>query len=87
MDDPVAEIADVITTLCTAEFEVQQRAVDKYFTENAQFIHPFCRTIQVSNSNWIIKKIYAWYKILSPRIDVNVDSIGKLLWIARIHIY
>jgi hypothetical protein len=77
MDDPVKEITGVIETLCTAEAEVQAKAIDKYFTENAQFIHPFCRTIQVSNSSWMIKKIYAWYKILSPRIEVAVDSIGN----------
>lgn len=77
MDDPVKEITGVIETLCTAESEVQQQTIDRYFTENAQFIHPFCRTIAVSNSSWMIKKIYAWYKILSPQIDVAVDSIGK----------
>ncbi|ETN39883.1 uncharacterized protein HMPREF1541_06109 [Cyphellophora europaea CBS 101466] len=76
MENPVEEITGVITTLCTAESEVQQQAIDKYFTQDALFIHPFCRTLRVSNSTWMIKKIYAWYKILSPHIDIKVDSIA-----------
>jgi hypothetical protein len=76
MDDPVKEITGVIETLCTAASEAQQQAIDKYYTSNAQFFHPFCRTIAVSNSSWMIKKVYLWYKILSPKIDVAVDSIG-----------
>lgn len=73
----MSEIAGVIETLCTAESEVQQQAIDTYFTENAEFIHPFCRTLPLSNSSWMIKKIYTWYKILSPRIEVAVDSVGE----------
>lgn len=72
----VAEIALVIETLCTASPAVQRAAIETYFTTTASFTHPFCRTGSFAGSIWLIIMIYRWYKILSPHIDVGVDSIG-----------
>lgn len=77
MDDPAEEITSVIKQLCTADSTTQQQTIDTYFTQDAQFIHPFCRTIPGPNSGWMIKKIYAWYKILSPHIDIDIEGVGK----------
>ena len=84
MDDPVTEIPAIITTLCTAPYATQQAAIEQYFTNDAAFVHPFCRTISIphsrtlpaANSRWLIKQIYTWYKILSPRIEVHVESVA-----------
>ena len=75
MDDPVKDIAGVITTLCTASPSVQRRAVETHFTPTASFTHPFCRSGSFNGSRWFIAQVYRWYKILSPRIDVKVDSV------------
>ena len=54
----------------------QHEAVIKYFTPNAQFTHPFCRTGSSSNSRYLIDRIYRWSKIMSPRISAKVTSIS-----------
>lgn len=78
MEKPVEEIADVIKTLCTSKHDEQLACISRYFTRNAEFIHPFCRTPNSAvDSLWAIKQIYAWYKILSPKIDVAVNSVGQ----------
>lgn len=56
---------------------IQHETIETYFTPNASFIHPFCRTGSWSNSRWLIGAIYRWYKIMSPRIDITVQSVGK----------
>lgn len=76
MDDPVKEIKDVVKTLCTADFDTQQATVEKYFVSSAKFSHPFCRT-PGGEGRWYIKKIYEWYKILSPQIKVEIDDVSK----------
>lgn len=76
MDDAVAEISGIIQTLCTGTPEVQRSAVAIYFTSSASFTHPFCRTGSFPGSIWSIHMIYRWYKILSPHIEVAVDSVG-----------
>ncbi|KAK5052555.1 hypothetical protein LTR84_002420 [Exophiala bonariae] len=89
MDDPVAEIPDIIRTLCTAPSDIQRDTIESYFTSTASFTHPFCRTGSSPWSRWLITQIYRWYKILSPEIDVSVDSVAfdpeKLLLYVSIH--
>ncbi|KIW95984.1 uncharacterized protein Z519_03050 [Cladophialophora bantiana CBS 173.52] len=72
----VADIPQIIETLCTASAAVQRGAIETYFTPNASFTHPFCRTGSFPGSIWLIIMIYRWYKILSPHIDVAVDSVA-----------
>jgi len=89
MDNPVTEIPGIIQTLCTAPPAIQRNAIETYFTPNASFTHPFCRTGSFAGSVWLIIMIYRWYKILSPHIDMGVDSVAfdkeKMLLYVSVH--
>lgn len=60
--------------------------IETYFTPDATFLHPICRVSGFSdrhfpvfgtiNSRWVIWMIYRWYKILSPKIVLDVTSTG-----------
>ncbi|KAL1305139.1 hypothetical protein AAFC00_002064 [Neodothiora populina] len=76
MEDPVREIPSVISQLVSTPPQEQASAIEKYFTPNAQFTHPFCRTGSYSNSRYLISRIYRWYKIMSPRISARVTSVS-----------
>jgi len=81
MDDPVKEIPGVIQALTQTPPSVQRDTITRYFTPNASFTHPFCRTgsfyfSDKLNSRSLIQSIYRWYKIMSPRIDLSVDSVA-----------
>lgn len=76
MDDPTSEIADVIHALCTTPPSVQQAAINKYFTPDAEFNHPFCRTYNSPTSRFQLSRIYRWYKILSPQVSLKVHSVS-----------
>ncbi|EPE09390.1 flavin-binding monooxygenase-like protein [Ophiostoma piceae UAMH 11346] len=43
MENPTAEIKDIILTLCTKPRAEQQAAVVRYFVPDAEFVHPLCR--------------------------------------------
>ena len=78
----------MIRTLTTTAPSVQLSTIQTYFTPTASFTHPFCRTGSFSikdaffatslsfNSRWLIIQIYRWYKILSPHIELSVDSVA-----------
>ncbi|KIW16260.1 hypothetical protein PV08_06311 [Exophiala spinifera] len=89
MDDPVAEIPHIIKTLVTAPSDVQSDTIKLYFTPAASFTHPFCRTGSFPGSIWLIIMIYRWYKILSPHVDIWIDSVAfdkeKLLLYVSMH--
>ncbi|KAI0159225.1 hypothetical protein BJ166DRAFT_325555 [Pestalotiopsis sp. NC0098] len=82
MDRPTAQIRGIVRDLCTQTIEDQQDALDQYFTPDAFFIHPLCRVPSFStkvfgyelNSLSFLKYIFQWYRILSPHIDLTVDS-------------
>lgn len=76
MENPVEEIADVIHLLTQSPPSTQRQTIEKYFTTDASFTHPFCRTGKWPNSRLLIGLIYRWYKIMSPSIDITVQSIG-----------
>jgi hypothetical protein len=83
----VKEIPHIIHTLTEGSPADQKNALETYFNPNASFVHPFCRVpsfskasiplIGMINSRWVIWMIYRWYKILSPRIVLDVHSVGK----------
>lgn len=78
---PVQEVADVIRSLTQTPPSTQKAAIEKFFTKDASFTHPFCRTGSfyysgTINSRNLIQGIYRWYKIMSPQIELEVDSIG-----------
>ncbi|KAE8152841.1 hypothetical protein BDV25DRAFT_137514 [Aspergillus avenaceus] len=76
MENPEQEIPQIISTLTQTPPALQSRTIDKYFTPNATFVHPFCRIQSFDNSRWVVKKIYQWYKIMSPRIEMRVHSVA-----------
>jgi hypothetical protein len=65
----------------------QEATLNTYFLPDAAFSHPFCRvpsfpkgTIPFASSvdsRWLLLGIYRWYRTLSPKIDLSVDSAGK----------
>jgi len=73
---PETEIPQVIHLLTQSPPSTQRATLEKYFTPNASFTHPFCRTGSFEGSRWLIWCIYRWYKIMSPRIEMSVDSVG-----------
>ncbi|KAI0132532.1 hypothetical protein BJ170DRAFT_680413 [Xylariales sp. AK1849] len=84
MDRPVHQIGGIIGALCQGTKDEQKRALDEYFTPDAYFIHPFCRVPSFTfklpfvdeqiTSRWLITFVYQWYRILSPHIDIKIDS-------------
>ncbi|KAK3170720.1 hypothetical protein OEA41_002802 [Lepraria neglecta] len=76
MEDPQSEIPRIIHLLTQSPPSLQRATLEKYFTPNASFTHPICRTGSFEGSRWLIWCIYRWYKILSPRIVLEVDSVG-----------
>lgn len=63
----------------------QAAAVKRYFVRAAEFVHPFCRVppfqdvsvplVGEVNSRQLVLAIYRWYRIISPRIDLKVNSV------------
>ncbi|KAF2213088.1 hypothetical protein CERZMDRAFT_96756 [Cercospora zeae-maydis SCOH1-5] len=76
MDDPVAEIRSVVHRLTQGSPREQELAIKTYFTSDASFTHPFCRTGSFEGSRWLVLQIFQWYKIMSPSIILNVSSIA-----------
>lgn len=77
MEDPVRDAPGVVHKLTQGSPKLQQETIDTYFTQNATFIHPFCRTVSFDGSRVLLQFIYRWYKIMSPQIDLKVNSVGK----------
>ncbi|KAF2115230.1 hypothetical protein BDV96DRAFT_599597 [Lophiotrema nucula] len=76
MENPEEEISGVIHLLTQSPPTTQLETIETYFTPNASFTHPFCRTGKWENSRFLIQVIYRWYKIMSPRIDITVHSVA-----------
>jgi hypothetical protein len=82
---PVRDIEGVIRSLAQGSPNEQAAALNHYFIPAAEFIHPFCRVppfqkaavpfIGEANSRQLILAIYRWYRIISPRIDLKVNSV------------
>lgn len=79
MDNPAEDITAVVHKLCQGSPDEQTKAIDTYFTPNASFTHPFCRTGSFEGSRNLIHAIYKWYKLLSPKVELNVNSVGMYL--------
>jgi hypothetical protein len=76
MEDPVRDIPTVIKLLTQSPPTIQAYTIEKFFTPNASFSHPFCRTWSFNGSRWLVQMIYRFYKIMSPRIELDVKSIA-----------
>lgn len=77
MDDPPADITDIVHRLTQGAPKQQEDAINQYFTADASFTHPFCRTGSFEGSRWLIHAIFQWYKIMSPKVELNVNSVGQ----------
>lgn len=75
MDDPPNEITHIIHLLTQSPPTVQRNTIEQYYTPTASFTHPFCRTGSFKGSRWLIWCVFRWYKILSPRIELAVESV------------
>ncbi|KAJ9619307.1 hypothetical protein H2203_008636 [Taxawa tesnikishii (nom. ined.)] len=58
MDDPLSEIEGVIHSLVQTPPDEQAITIRRYFTPNAQFTHPLCRTGSFANSRYLVERIY-----------------------------
>lgn len=84
----VKEIAGIVTALTTGSPEEQTAALNTYYLPDASFTHPFCRVPSFAtralpivgdvDSRLLILAIYKWYKTLSPKIEITVDSAGMI---------
>lgn len=89
MENPEEEISGVIRSLTTGTRNEQADALNAFFLPDAYFVHPFCRVpsfdsteirVPFTNLSWIINSrllisfVYQWYKIMSPKISLEVDS-------------
>jgi hypothetical protein len=72
----VAEVPRVIRLLTQTPPSLQEETINQFFTSSAEFVHPFCRIWSYNGSRWAVTKIYQWYKIMSPHIDLDVRSVG-----------
>jgi len=79
MENPPADISHINHLLTQSAPATQRATIEKYFTPNASFTHPFCRTGSFEGSRWLIWCIYRWYKILSPRVEIQVEGVGECI--------
>ncbi|KAI0529869.1 hypothetical protein GGR58DRAFT_281477 [Xylaria digitata] len=89
MENPEEDISGVIRSLTQGTRREQEKALNDYFLPDACFVHPFCRVpsfgtrvvrLPFTNTQWTINSrslihlIYQWYKIMSPTIQLEVES-------------
>ncbi|OAX38231.1 hypothetical protein K503DRAFT_175773 [Rhizopogon vinicolor AM-OR11-026] len=72
MQNPKNEIPSIITTLAsTRSASALAQTISRYFTPDAQFWHPLCR----SATREEILGVYQWYRIMSPQTRSRVLSV------------
>ena len=77
MENPIHDIPAVVHLLTQTPPSVQRDTLEHYFTPNAAFTHPFCRVESYfPYSRALIRSIFRWYKIMSPRIQLSVHSVA-----------
>ncbi|KAL2754297.1 hypothetical protein ACRALDRAFT_2036249 [Sodiomyces alcalophilus JCM 7366] len=86
MENPAKEIVPIVKSLSEGTPADQERAINAYYLPEASFVHNLCRVPSFSprrvpfidleiGSRWFVLMIYRWYRILSPRIDLRVNSV------------
>ncbi|KAF8906970.1 hypothetical protein CPB84DRAFT_1704369 [Gymnopilus junonius] len=76
MEDPAKEIISVAYQLTATESpDVQKAAVERYMTPDVGFKHPVCSVNPGPNSRESVLGIYQWYRVLSPHIDIGIESV------------
>ncbi|EIM84830.1 uncharacterized protein STEHIDRAFT_99669 [Stereum hirsutum FP-91666 SS1] len=77
MQNPADEIASVVKLVTTTPSpDVQKRALERYYTSDAGFRHPLCTVPSAHNSRESVIGIYQWYRIMSPKIELEVNSVS-----------
>ncbi|KAI0051319.1 hypothetical protein FA95DRAFT_1587260 [Auriscalpium vulgare] len=77
MQNPAEDIEKVVQLLTTsASPDIQKAAVQKYFTSDAAFHHPVVTVASAPASRESILGIFQWYRIISPHIDLTVNSVS-----------
>ncbi|KAG8896280.1 hypothetical protein FRB99_008960 [Tulasnella sp. 403] len=77
MQDPRTEIIDVVKRFTTTDKVMTGGPnCDRYFTPDAAFDHPLAKVKSGSTSRADIIALYQWYKIASPKIDLEVESVA-----------
>ncbi|KAK3294801.1 uncharacterized protein B0H64DRAFT_401613 [Chaetomium fimeti] len=84
MENPAQDIKHVLRTLTQGSPDAQHDVIYRYFAPGAVFEHPFCWVPSFKNVNVprvgkidsrvLIAAIYRWYKILSPKIEFELES-------------
>ncbi|KAJ4421846.1 hypothetical protein N0V82_003545 [Gnomoniopsis sp. IMI 355080] len=79
------EIRAVVRSLCQGTVDEQRRTIEQYFTKDASFVHPFCivphfheRHVPLFgnlNSRDVVRGIFEWYRMLSPKIEIEIDTV------------
>ncbi|ROW16562.1 hypothetical protein VPNG_01652 [Cytospora leucostoma] len=90
MENPKHEIQHVVRSLTQGTPDEQRRTLDRYFTPDAEFVHPFAvaprfnrgkgalRRVPLLNrlsSRDVVRGIYQWYRMLSPKIELEFDAV------------
>ncbi|KAK3897904.1 hypothetical protein C8A05DRAFT_19424 [Staphylotrichum tortipilum] len=96
------EIKQVIRSLTQGSSDEQHDTIYRYFALGAAFEHPFCRVPSIKNlqipgvgsvdSRVLITAIYRWYKILSPKIELEIESCvyderAKLIYLSIFQVF
>lgn len=80
----------MVRSLCQGTPDEQRRTIDRYFTPDAEFVHPFCAAPRFSEgdlrlpglrrlgSRDALRGIFQWYRMLSPKIVIDIDTACKL---------
>ncbi|KAF9442709.1 hypothetical protein P691DRAFT_810225 [Macrolepiota fuliginosa MF-IS2] len=76
MQNPEEEITNIILRLTSSPSpDVQRRTVEQYMTSDVAFRHPICAVESGPNSRKTVLGIYQWYRVLSPHINLTVNSV------------
>ncbi|TFK20170.1 hypothetical protein FA15DRAFT_647365 [Coprinopsis marcescibilis] len=76
MESPDVDIMSIVLNLTTtASAETQKATVEKYMTQDVEFRHPVCLIPRGRNSRDTVLKVFQWYRILSPTVDLKVNSV------------
>ncbi|KAF8530208.1 hypothetical protein BU17DRAFT_78822 [Hysterangium stoloniferum] len=75
MDNPTQEFIGAVTAIAAASNAVEQAdAFNKIFVNNATFNHPLVKVTSGLNSRQRILALYQGYRILSPRVEITIQS-------------
>ncbi|POS81259.1 hypothetical protein DHEL01_v200359 [Diaporthe helianthi] len=87
MENPEQEIIQVVRSLCQGTPDEQRRTIDRYFTPDAEFVHPLCVAPRFTEGDLVIpglrhlssrdalRGVFQWYRMLSPNIVIDIDAV------------